>query len=250
MSFSFVSNHAPLRNAYLTFGFSVASILLSYILMQCVLYPGLWLTPLNMLDHQAMVLLNFDGGPVADRFFYRYSHLNWWLPLAVVTVCYTIGNRQLSWRNRLMFILLLAVMLTFSDQLTSSIIKPLVGRFRPSHDMMVAPLLHYVGDYRGGCYGFVSGHAANICCLATLLAYIYRSRAMRLMLLVFALTMCYSRIYLGVHYPGDIFCGAAIGIGIAWLAIKIAPKNLLPRYNRVPWGIIVVWAATVAVMLF
>jgi undecaprenyl-diphosphatase len=243
-----ISTGGMLRQAYLAYFLAVIILLAGCVVTLLLLYPAVWLTPLNALDHLSMVALNFDGGAVADRFFFRYSHQQWWLPLAAVTLLYTLGWQHQSWRNWLGFILILALMLTFSDQLTSGVIKPLVGRLRPSHDLLIASQLHYVGDYRGGRFGFVSGHAANICCLCTLLAYIYRSRVMRAVLLLFAITMCYSRIYLGVHFPGDILCGAAVGMAIAGLTIRLTPKDMLPRYTRVPWGIVGVWGATTAVM--
>jgi undecaprenyl-diphosphatase len=208
------------------------------------------LASLKAADARAMVLLNFNGGTVTDRFFYGYSQMKTWLPLAAVLVGYTLVWHQGSWRDRLLLLLVIAAMITFTDQLSSSIIKPLAARPRPSHNLMLAPMLHYVNGYHGGQYGFVSGHATNICCLVTFLSYIYRNKLMRVVLALFAITICYSRIYLGVHYLGDILCGAAIGFLVANIVISLCPAHVLRRYDRMPWGVAAVWTGTMIYLLF
>ena len=221
----------------------------AWLLMDVMENAATVLALVKSFDSQAMVALNFDGGAVADRFFYHTSQLDTWLPLSLVTAAYTIGWHRGTWRERLALVLVIALAMTFTDPLTSSVIKPLVARPRPSHEALLAPLLHFVGDYRGGHYGFVSGHAANICCLTLLLAYMFRCRPMKVVLTVFALLLCYSRIYLGVHYPGDILGGALIGLAVAWAVVRLTPAGILPRYSRVPWGVVVVWAVTTAMLL-
>lgn len=211
-------------------------------------YPFL-LAALQTADARAMVLLNFNGGTVADRFFYGYSQMKTWLPLVTVLAGYTLVWHQGSWRDRLLLLVIIAAMLTFTDQLSSGIIKPLAARPRPSHNLVLAPMLHYVNGYHGGHYGFVSGHATNICCLVTFLSYIYRNKIMRAVLVLFAVTICYSRIYLGVHYLGDILCGALLGITVARLVITVCPSRLLQRHDRCPMGVVAVWVATMTVLL-
>ena len=211
-------------------------------------YPVL-LATLQTGDARAMMLLNFNGGAVADRFFYGYSHLQTWLPLSAVLVGYTLVWHQGAWRERLLLLLVIAAMIAFTDQLSSSIIKPLVARPRPSHNLTLGPMLHYVNGYHGGRYGFVSGHATNICCLVTFLSYIYRNKFMRVVLALFAIITCYSRIYLGVHYLGDVLCGAAIGILVARIVITSCPSRLLQRYDRMPWGVAAVWFITTLLLL-
>lgn len=73
------------------------------------------LATLQAADARAMVLLNFDGGAVTDRFFYGYSHLKTWLPLAAVLVGYTLVWHQGSWHDRLLLLLVIVAMITFTD---------------------------------------------------------------------------------------------------------------------------------------
>ena len=103
--------------------------------------------------------------------------------------------------------------------------KPYFARLRPSHTPGVENLLHYVNGYRGGQYGFCSSHASNSFGVATFITLM--TRRMRIGFSFFALSLCvaYTRIYLGVHYFGDVFVGTAIGIAIGFLVFYMLPKN-------------------------
>ena len=90
-----------------------------------------------------------------------------------------------------------------------------------SHNESLQSTIHIVNGYRGGPFGFVSSHAANCFGIALLLAMIFKNRLFTWTMVVWATLMCYSRIYLGVHYPGDIVCGAILGFLAAWLVYRI-----------------------------
>lgn len=197
---------------------------------------------LCLLDRTLMVELNFTGSAQTDRFFYAFSHLNSWLPMAALAVTSVAVRSRRHLVPLLVFIVSLALLLTLTDQISSSVIKPLAGRLRPSHDPAIAGLLHYVNQYRGGMYGFVSSHATYITALVTWLCFFYRDRLIRASLIVFGVVMCYSRIYLGVHYPGDIICGALLGFTIAyfsyyWLSKRIALPRTGSRAYEIPVGL-------------
>lgn len=204
---------------------------LAYVFLLALL--SLWpsLRPqLCQWDAEAMQLLNYQGSAFADRFWFAYSHLRTWLPLAAVLLCSLCLRERGHWRQLAVYLLALVLLLVVADQLSSGLIKPLAGRLRPSHDPALSGLLHYVNGYRGGLYGFVSGHATNIFALTTWLSFYFRSRLTRAVLLLFAVGMCYSRIYLGVHYPGDVVCGAMLGYALARAA-----RCLLSRHFRLPY---------------
>lgn len=98
------------------------------------------------------------------------------------------------------------------DQTASTILKPMVERMRPSNlDNPISPLVHVAFDYRGGRYGFPSSHAANAWSMAFFAMYLVKRNKLTLFLTIWALVMSYSRIYLGVHYPGDLLVGTLIG---------------------------------------
>lgn len=107
-----------------------------------------------------------------------------------------------------------ALLITLTDQ-TSGLIKDAVKRPRPTHQEGLSVLVHTVDGYKGGKFGFVSSHAANSFAIALFIGLLLsRKRSMipLIGLFIWASLVSYSRIYLGVHYPGDILGGALIGV--------------------------------------
>jgi undecaprenyl-diphosphatase len=111
-----------------------------------------------------------------------------------------------------------ALTILLADQITASLMKPFFHRLRPSQDPSVQNLLHLVTDfngeiYRGGLYGFASSHAANTFGTATFMWLLFKGYTRWMALaFVWAASMTYTRLYLGVHFPGDILVGATIGV--------------------------------------
>ncbi len=196
------------------------------------------ISELDQLDKDLMLQLNYDGGAFLDQFWYLYSGKWTWIPLYLLLVvlmvlkCRKDTSHRVWWHLGLL-VLLTALLITLSDQISSGLIKHWVGRLRPSHAPGISEQLHYVNDYHGGRFGFVSSHAANSIAMALWISYLLWHKAsplsqqlfpkiswsqerrhfvMATVLIVWALLNCYSRIYLGVHYPGDILGGLVVGI--------------------------------------
>jgi undecaprenyl-diphosphatase len=161
------------------------------------------------LDKKAFFFFNGLHTPWLDQPMYFLSNTMAWLPLYVVMlylIYKNFGTR--SW----IILLALAVTITLSDQITSTLMKPFFQRLRPTWEPDHEGLIHIVNGYKGRKYGFASSHAADTFGTATLLTLLltYRYRWMFL-LFIWAAFVSYTRIYLGVHYPGDIIAGALVG---------------------------------------
>ena len=136
-----------------------------------------------------------------------------WLPLYLILVFLVFKRFKMEgW----FFLTAVALAILLADQITSGFMKPFFARLRPSQEPSLEGLLHLVDGYKGGRYGFASGHAANTFATAFLIWRLFKD-IYRWVGLIFlwALLMAYTRIYLGVHYPGDILVGAMVGLGFS-----------------------------------
>jgi undecaprenyl-diphosphatase len=175
---------------------------------------------LNALDTAVLLTLNGWHAPWADGFFLVVTGRFIWIPFYAFLAWKLYRSRPSGLLVRL---LVVALMITASDQLASGVIKPLVERPRPCHVEALEGRLHLVNGNCGGPFGFVSSHAANTFALATFLWLLFRKRYGQsgwAWLFAWAVLVSYSRIYLGVHYPGDLICAAVLGAFIGWLAYR------------------------------
>ena len=193
------------------------------------------LSTISEADRDLLTTINFDGPTGYDFFWAMYTDKWTWIPFMLVIVYCLL--RPGNWRHRLLMVGSVALLFVLSDFVVSSFIKNVVCRPRPSHDPAVMDLLSYVNGYRGGAYGFPSNHASNGFAAATFLALLLRNRWVTLSAFLWAIGSCYSRMYLGVHYPTDILCGAMLGIVFAiiifFLYKKAAKRLALPPYRDI-----------------
>ena len=190
------------------------------------------LNTINDADRGLLTTINFDGPTGYDFFWAIYSDKWTWVPFILVIVYCLL--RPGNWKHRLLIIGSVALLFLLSDFVVSSFIKNVICRPRPSHDPAVMSLLSYVNDYRGGAYGFPSNHASNGFATATFLALLFRNRWVTLSAFLWAVGSCYSRMYLGVHYPTDILCGALLGTLFAFL-VFILYKKAAKRLALLPY---------------
>lgn len=171
------------------------------------------------LDKELLLFLNSIHTPWLDPVMLFITHTLTWLPLYLFLLYLVIKEYKKDCWTVLLGITLTIVL---ADQITSGLMKPYFARLRPSQEPTLAGLVHLVEGYKGGLYGFASSHAANTLGTATFFFLVFReTKTWIKWLFLWAVVMTYTRIYLGVHYPGDILVGGIIGVTSGWAGYKL-----------------------------
>lgn len=173
------------------------------------------LESLLVYERDFFLWLNGCHSPFFDNFFWAYSEKIAWLPLAV-SILFCLVYKK-NWRETILVLLSIVLVILMCDQFASHVCKPLFTRFRPTHHPDFMDEVKTVFGYRGGRYGFISSHAANAFGFATFLSLLVRNKWLSLSLFLWAIINSYSRIYLGVHFISDIVPGALSGLLFGWI---------------------------------
>ncbi|MFM8741695.1 MAG: phosphatase PAP2 family protein [Cytophagales bacterium] len=179
---------------------------------------------LRQLDRALFLFLNGLHIDRLDPVMYFLTKILAWLPLYIFLIYLIFKKfRTSGW----IYLVGSSLAITLADRFTSGFMKPFFARLRPSHEPSLEGLVHLVNNYKGGQYGFASGHAATTFAVATFVWFSLRHAYSHIhWIFAWAVMMTYTRIYLGVHYPSDILVGATIGFlfGVAVWKLTVAAE--------------------------
>ena len=179
---------------------------------------------IESFDQRILIFINSLNNPFLDKIMWIVSSTGFGFPfyiLFIVLLIKTYNIKQVAW---LIIVLLLVVSLC--DLSAKYCFKEVFQRYRPSHNLLLKDKLHLINNYSGGKYGFVSSHASNMAGISTMIYLLLKHSFKKLwyLLIPFVLLICYSRVYLGVHYISDIIVGMFLGFFISLAIFKLINK--------------------------
>ena len=194
------------------------------------------------IDTQILLAINGWHAPWADRLMWIVSAKETWIPLYLLLVGLLVWRYRkpavtsVKWLQKVpvgvVVIVVIGLAVGAADFIASGILKDLVARPRPTRVPELEGMLHLVNGYRSGQYGFVSSHAANTMACGLLFSLIWRNKIATVGLMLWVTVNCYSRMYLGVHYPLDILGGLIVGALMAVVAYQVLLKlGVLSRHD-------------------
>lgn len=168
------------------------------------------LESLIQLDKQLLLAVNGSNSLFLDGLASVLTTAATWIPL-YISLFYLVLKNNENMKQILLIVSCAALCVVLAGTIDDSFVKPTVARLRPTHDFQIGQLVDIVDGYRGGRHGFFSAHAANTFSIAVFFSLLIRNSVASAFLIFWSLVNCWTRMYLGVHYPGDILCGLIWG---------------------------------------
>ena len=210
------------------------------------------LSILKAMDTMVFLTVNSHHNAYFDSVMWLVSGKLIWVPMYVSLFFVLLKN----YSYKVVFAILLAigVVILFTDSFTAQVIRPWVCRLRPSNlDNPMSSMVHIVDGYRGGAYGFPSNHASNTWGLAFFITFLFRRYKLTFFFFLWALLVCYSRMYLGVHYFGDLLIGGLLALAgastVFYVFRKVSGDTRLQKVKFIYWPVWIGIATFLVIMV-
>ena len=187
------------------------------------------------LDRELLLHLNGSNSLFLDNLAVTLTSGLTWIPL-YITLLYVIIKNNETMKQIMLTIGGVLVCIILSDGMADFIVKPMVERFRPSHEPAIKYIVDIVNGMRDTQYGFFSAHASNTFSIAVFFSLLIRSGKFTIAIVLWSLINCWTRMYLGLHYPGDILFGLLWGVvagGITYYAYLRLYLSMSPKFNYI-----------------
>lgn len=187
------------------------------------------------IDRTLLAFFNGSESLYVDNLAVALTSGFTWIPLYLSLLYVVIKNSE-TMKQIMLVIGCVCLCIILSDGLADFIMKPMVGRFRPSQDPLLKYAVDVVNGTRGTLYGFFSAHASNTFCIAVFFSLLVRNSKFVTAMIAWSLVNCWTRMYLGLHYPGDILAGllwgGMVGAFVYFVYIK-AYLRMYPDFNYI-----------------
>lgn len=165
------------------------------------------------LDRQVLFFFNGSDSLFWDSMVGILTNGLTWIPLYICLIYLVIKNKE-SVFQILLTLGFAAICVLITAGLTDLIIKPWIGRLRPCMDPSLKYVIDTVYGFASKDFSFWSAHAANTSSVAVFVSLLVREKKLIIAMMLWCLFNCYTRLYLGMHYPSDVFCGLLVGITV------------------------------------
>jgi undecaprenyl-diphosphatase len=180
-----------------------------------ILFEKQMFKEITSIDQDLFFAINGTHSFFTDCVMWLYSGRLVWIPITLFLIGFIIYKK--NWKEWLPVLVAFVILFLLSDKISSDIIKPYFARWRPTHDPAIMDQVRILYGYTGGRYGFVSSHATNAFGMAVFSSFLLKNKLYTIVIIIWALIMGYSRIYLGVHYVSDVLGGIIVGSAIGLL---------------------------------
>lgn len=190
---------------------------------------------LQRIDNSLLLRINHFNAPWLDQCMWVLSSK--WINFPLAFCIIVLLKSQFSWKKTGLIFLLTLCVISLTDIVSTQLFKDYFQRLRPSHDPIVGNYLHFYmlgpnNPYLGGQFGFVSSHAANLAAFFMfLLPFLKKYTYCVYALGSYVFLVAYSRVYLGVHFPSDVLCGALLGLTIGWLLRRYLFVQVIQKWD-------------------